>query len=128
MTGDDRPDFDRVAFRKASLDLEAGDLTFVANGMLTKVHRAGTCAGEHCWVHNPTSDWPLAGCPVYWSAANRMAYRVCSHDVLHPDVDAVVYANRGRTMSARRQIQRGDPEWHPDCDGCCQGAPRDSRR
>ena len=107
------------ALLAASLDLASGDLTFVSNGLLTKVHPADRCAGEHCWVHRPTPGWTLAGAPVYWSQARRLAYRQCTHGVLHPDVDAVAYANRFRTNYVGRQPRKSDAEWHPECDGCC---------
>lgn len=104
-----------------SLDLAELDLVFVTNGLLTKVHPREACEvrGGNCWVHNPTSDWPLAGRPVVWSASRRMAYRVCEHDVAHPDVDAVAFATRHRTNYLGRETLESDPEWH-SCDGCCR--------
>lgn len=110
----------RTPHHDALLDLAAGDLVAVANGTLTRVHPTESCASQRCWVHHPTTDWPLAGAPVYWSPTTRVAYRVCEHAVLHPDIDAVAYANRGRTNYSGRQVREGDAEWHPACDGCCR--------
>lgn len=103
-----------------SLDLATRDLTIVANGVLRKVHTREVCEsrGGRCWVHDPTPDWPLAGRPVVWSAGRRMAYRQCEHDALHPDIDALSFANRHRTNYAGRVARESDPEWH-ECDGCC---------
>lgn len=109
-----------------SLELAALDLVSVSNGILTKVHPPESCAARqgNCWVHDPTSDWPLAGRPVVWSTARRMAYRLCDHDVLHPDVDAVAFANRYRTNYSGREVRESDPAWHR-CDGCCQAEGED---
>jgi len=83
---------DQAIIAAASLDLAAGDLVAVHNGILTKVHSASLCAGEHCWVHNPSphhmSTWPI------WSARSRTALRICPHDFDHPDPDDVTYNAR----------------------------------
>lgn len=54
-----------------------------------------------------------------WSERRRMEYRLCEHDVAHPDVDAVAFATRYRTNYAGRETRESDPEWH-ECDGCCR--------
>lgn len=59
----------------AELDLAAGELVAVKNGVLTKVHRASLCTGEHCWVHNP-SVHHMATWPIYWNASSHAALRV----------------------------------------------------
>lgn len=112
----------QAAMLADSLDLATRDLISVANGILTKVHTRDVCEarGDGCWVHDPTSDWPLAGRPVVWSEGRRMAYRLCEHDVPHPDVDAIAYATRYRTHYPGRETRENDPEWH-ECDGCCRG-------
>lgn len=119
---------DQLAMLADSRDLTTLDLVSVTNGILTKVHQPEDCEvrGGNCWVHDPTPDWPLAGRPVVWSARRRMAYRLCEHDLAHPDVDAFAYATRYRTNYAGRRTRESDPEWH-ECDGCCrEEAPRDS--
>lgn len=111
---------DQAVMLADGLDLTALDLVFVSNGILTKVHTREACEGRegNCWVHDPTPDWALAGRPVVWSANRRMAYRLCEHDVAHPDIDAIAFANRYRTNYSGRAIRQSDPEWH-HCDGCC---------
>lgn len=110
---------DEAAMLADALDLEhGGDLVAVGNGIMRNVHRVGRCGGQNCWVHNPSPDWPLAGRPVYWDARRRMAYRLCEHDLLHPDIDAAAYAERYTTRYPGRGTRPGDPSFH-NCDGCC---------
>jgi hypothetical protein len=95
----------------AAQDLAAGDMLAVANGILTKVHPAGTCAGPHCWVHNP-SPHHMVTWPVRWRDDKSVAERVCEHGLGHPDPDDVTYNLRsGRDVRVH------------GCDGCCGSAP-----
>ncbi|MDO7868159.1 hypothetical protein [Nocardioides jiangxiensis] len=114
-------DFTRaqIDMLRAQMDLAAGDLVFVANGILRKVHKSDQCEGRHlaCWVHSP-SDWPLSVAPVYWDGSAGRAYRLCEHDVLHRDLDDYRWQTRGSTKHA------GMPPWccpdNGDC-ACCRG-------
>lgn len=88
-------------------ELSAAELTMIANGALTRVHRAGTCAGEYCWVHKP-SPHHMLGWPVAWRGDKSTAERICPHGVGHPDPDDLAYNQRlGRDVSIHA------------CDGCC---------
>ena len=103
-----------------ALDLTQFDATTVENGVMTRVHSPEACVLRSigCWIHRPTPDWPLAGRPVYYEARTAVAYRQCEHGVLHPDIDAVRYLERGITRYQGRGVRPGDPSYHPQCDGC----------
>jgi hypothetical protein len=97
---------EQASIAAASLDLAAGDLVAVHNGILTKVHPASLCAGEPSWVHNPSAHH-MSTWPIYWNAGSRTAVRICSHDFDHPDPDDVAYNEGvGRDVSKH------------ECDGC----------
>lgn len=90
------------------LELESGDVALVENGFLSRVHSASKCAGENCWVHNP-SPTHMATWPINWRDDNRTAERLCEHGVGHPDLDDVTYnARLGRDTTIH------------GCDGCCE--------
>lgn len=110
---------DQAAMLADALDLERLGVVAVANGTMTRVHPEDRCAGQPCWIHNPTQNWSLTGRPVYYRAETRMAYRTCEHDVLHPDIDSLAWTSRGTTKYAGREIGPGDPAWH-ECDDCCE--------
>jgi hypothetical protein len=55
--------------------------------VLTNVHAATTCSGAYCTIHK-RSDHPMRGLEQTW-AGGRM-WRICSHEVLHPDPDDYV--------------------------------------
>ena len=102
------PNPEEVSMMADALDLAFGDMTMIANGVLTRVHPAGACAGEHCWVHNP-SPTHMVSWPVRWRADKRTAERICSHDVGHPDRDDVAFNARfGRDVAIH------------SCDGWCE--------
>lgn len=94
----------------AQLDLAHGDVVGVANGLLTKVHPPERCAGESCWMHNP-SEHHMSTWPTRWHGTGEPSERVCPHDLGHPDPDDVALFYR------RRQFIRGH-----QCDGCCIAA------
>lgn len=62
--------------------------------------------GYRCCVHAPSAH-PLRAAPLRWSDGQRVMYRLCVHDVLHPDPDDL-------------RVRFGFyPREHP-CDGCCR--------
>ncbi len=91
----------------AALDLAAGGIVAIGNGMLTRVHPPELCAGTACWVHSP-SVHHMTGWPLHWRADKATAERVCEHGIGHPDPDDAGYhARAGRDVSIH------------GCDGCC---------
>jgi hypothetical protein len=72
--------------------------------IMSNVHGANQCRGEHCGIHRPSNhhmlDWVQA-----WHF-DRMV-RVCEHDIGHTDPDSFM----------------GDCAF--DCDGCCVPATPD---
>lgn len=90
-----------------ALDLAAGGMTALDNGVLTRVYSPTACAGEHCWVHDP-SPTHMVTWPVRWRPDKQTAERMCPHNIGHPDPDDVAFnALLGRNVSAH------------GCDGCC---------
>ena len=102
------PNPEEVSMMADALDLAAGDMTMVNNGILTRVHSPGACAGENCWVHNPSPTHMITW-PVRWRAEKRTAERLCPHRIGHPDPDDVAY----NLMLGRDVSSHG-------CDGCCE--------
>lgn len=104
MTDDLTPDHSET-------DPPTGDVTAVVNGILTNVHRPSVCAGQHCWVHNPSQHHMVAW-PVLWREDKTTAERVCEHGLGHPDPDDADYNRRqGRDVTVH------------GCDGCCGVTP-----
>ncbi len=100
----------------AALDLaSAQDVTFVGNGVLSRVHSEQACSGRHCWIHNP-SEHPLASASVVWDERRRTAYRVCEHAIVHEDPDDQWFRRRFRTHHAGLARL---PNPAANCDGCC---------
>ena len=91
-----------------ALDLETRDIALVQNGMLTRVHSRSACTGRNCWIHNP-SESPLSDRQVVWRADKRIAERICTHGIGHPDPDDVEY---NRTIGRDTSVH--------GCDGCCE--------
>jgi len=110
MTAEDAAQFDspeHTSIAAAARDLASGDLVAVRGGILTKVHRAGLCAGTNCWVHNP-SEHHMVTWQIDWRERKRTAERLCPHGIGHPDPDDVAFnARSGRDVVAH------------SCDGCC---------
>lgn len=77
--------------------------------LLTKTHLAGTCAGEHCTIHD-RSDHALRSFPQHWRSDRAIMERVCPHGVGHPDPDDCKLAGPD-----------GYVESVHGCDGCCLG-------
>lgn len=97
----------RAEMTASSQALANGDVTFVANGLMTNVHPPSDCAGSACWVHAP-SEHHMVAWPVRWREDKRIAERVCRHGTGHPDPDDLDYQRRhGRDVSMH------------GCDGCC---------
>lgn len=86
----------------------------VSNGVLTNVHPASACVGEHCPIHNP-SEHPLTDAPLLWRSDRGLMERTCKHGIGHPDPDDIAYKERkfGREFA--------DAESVHGCDGCCSG-------
>ena len=98
---------EHASMAAAALNLATRDLVAVQGGILTNVHRAGQCVGEHCWIHNP-SEHHMVAWPMSWRADKRTAERVCPHGIGHPDPDDVAFNARiGRGVTIH------------GCDGCC---------
>lgn len=111
----DVPSDDELDLLRAGMDLAAGGVTAVVNGLLTKVHAPSRCVGEHCWVHDP-SDHHMVTWPVRWRDDRRIAERVCEHGVGHPDPDDAAFHRRhGRDVTVH------------GCDGCCGLRPPGGR-
>ena len=104
------PKPEEVSMLADELDLAAGDMTVLENGILTRVHPSGACAGENCWVHNPSPSH-MKSWPVRWRADKRTAERMCPHKIGHPDPDDLAFNLR----------LRHDVPAHT-CDGCCHTA------
>ena len=101
---------EQASIGAAALNLATTDLIAVQGGILTNVHGAAQCAGEFCWVHNP-SEHHMLSWPIRWRADKGTAERACVHGVGHPDPDDVAYNLRvGRDVSVH------------GCDGCCTTA------
>lgn len=78
---------------------------------LTNVHPEGTCAGEHCVLHNPSNhsmrEWEMTAGYV---AGYVMMYRVCEHGALHNDPDSQAFVENALDVYLSAPA---------DCDGCC---------
>ena len=87
--------------------------------ILQNVHPAGTCALEHCCIHNP-SDHPLRGAPLAWMGPPiRSMARVCEHGLHHPDPDDLAFKAATLdwiTMEAITSVHLVAE----NCDGCCR--------
>lgn len=91
----------------ASINFATRDVVALQSGVLTNVHPASSCAGRHCWIHNP-SEHHMVTWPVDWRSDKGTAERICPHSIGHPDPDDVAYhAGLGRDVSVH------------GCDGCC---------
>lgn len=82
--------------------------------VLVNVHLPGTCAGEHCVVHNP-SDHVMRDFPTHWRGDRQLMERICPHGVGHPDPDHITATRK------LRGDRYADAEGVHGCDGCCRG-------
>lgn len=91
-----------------------GGLVALENGVLTNVHEQSECDGRDrwwgCWLHDPRPH-SLDRAPVRWRSDRRIAERVCSHGVGHPDPQEIIRC---------REVEQRDVETHACC-GCCGG-------
>ena len=63
---------------------------------IVRVHTEGTCAGEHCAIHNP-SDHVMNRYPRVMShEIGALVERVCPHGAHHPDSDSLAYMIEAR--------------------------------
>jgi hypothetical protein len=81
-------------------------------GTVVLVHDEGSCVGEHCVLHNPSSH-ALSDAPLRWSASLSRMERICEHGFPHPDPDGIAAARILRGHEAARE------ESVHGCDGCC---------
>lgn len=72
--------------------------------------------GEPCSFHNP-SVHPLALAPIQYVASVGLG-RVCHHEVVHPDADALIKQRAEYPMYAKSVERIHDAK----CCGCCRGA------
>jgi hypothetical protein len=80
--------------------------------VLLNVHTSEQCVGQHCVIHNPSQHHMITW-PAEWDNDAKQVWRVCPHDLLHPDPDGLTHL---RTRSALIRLGLG---LHY-CDGCCQ--------
>lgn len=93
------------------------DLFTDDNDVVWRVHKAATCEGSYCAIHNP-SDHPLKDTRrvLRWPDPFSMkptgfVERICEHGVGHSDPDSVAFHNSNGLMGTGVH----------GCDGCCRG-------
>lgn len=94
------------------------------------VHPEGTCALEHCVVHNP-SGHHMRGWKTHWRQDRGIMERICPHGIGHPDPDDMAFhAHRiqqearnledlGMQEEAVRALDEIEGLGVHGCDGCC---------
>lgn len=88
------------------------EFTLSDGRVLVNVHEPEDCAGEFCWIHNP-SDHVMRAFPVHWRSDRSLAERICPHGIGHPDPDHIDWVERVRGPdTAYYEAIHG-------CDGCC---------
>lgn len=94
------------------------DVVVLATGDLLVVHTAAQClTSDACVIHSPSAH-PLRDAPLVWDEALGLMFRRCVHGKVHPDPDAVEFANL--TVAARRSFPMlAYDGWHPCCTGRC---------
>jgi len=70
--------------------------------LLSSVHKADTCRGTFCTIHNP-SEHPLSLAPQKWSDIYGVMLRECKHRKFHVDAD-----------ETSKRVKKA-----PFCIGCC---------
>lgn len=101
------------------LGLDSGDLDVILlhDGTTMQTHGPARCLGPNCCIHNP-SEHPLRTAPLAWVPEMKMMFRVCEHDSMHPDPDALAFNTQMALMGLRANFYDG---WHPCCtQTCCQ--------
>lgn len=98
---------------------QRNDAVFLPDGTLLQTHPASRCTGSFCSIHNP-SDHPLRDAPQLWDPHFRSIYRMCTHGVIHPDVDDFAY----KVRSGLSHILLAFLGAHV-CDDCCRWPPTD---
>lgn len=90
-----------------------GDVVLEDGGKLYNVHNPASCAPGFCSLHRP-SDHLMKDFPRTWR--KRLVYRVCSHQVAHPDPDALAWMHETLGGVAAMRAER-----HLCCGfACCQ--------
>ena len=94
-----------------------GDLTFLHDGRLMKVHGSDECSGPNCCIHNP-SDHPLKDAPLSWRSDHVLMERICEHGIGHPDPDDLDHWRRqiGHLPQSEKFLTARAEH---SCDGCC---------
>jgi hypothetical protein len=82
-----------------------------------RVHGSAQCAGSACCIHNPSNHhmktWPL----VFVPGPHSGGYRVCEHQVVHPDPDSQAYLiSQGEPFALLAMLTH---KTVLSCDGCC---------
>lgn len=98
------------------LGLDSGqrDVLVLHDGTTMQTHGPARCFGEHCCIHKP-SDHPLKSAPLTWNPDMKIMFRVCEHDQIHPDPDAMDF-HLAMALAGLRVFYDG---WHPCCDAIC---------
>lgn len=91
------------------------DMISLHDGRILQVHGADQCRLEHCCIHNP-SDHPLKDRPLSWSQPIHTMFRMCEHDLPHPDPDDLEY--KAATLDFGLLEAITSTHIH-HCDGCC---------
>ena len=74
-------------------------------------HDLSECRFSPCTLHSPSTH-ALVGKPIVWDPYRWLFMRGCSHDLLHPDVDAVAWLRATRTNEVADTLSTHD------CCGC----------
>lgn len=81
-------------------------VTLIGGERLVNVHDPADCWGQRCAIHR-TTDHHMKDWPQHFGQVSKIMYRICEHDVLHPDPDDW-------------SVHQGTRSAAHDCDGCCQ--------
>jgi hypothetical protein len=94
------------------------DTIMLHNGTWMRTHGISVCFGKNCCIHNP-SNHPLKDAPLYWLRDLGLMFRMCEHDSIHPDPDALDF-HQMLAFIGRADFYDG---YHPCCDShCCNEA------
>jgi hypothetical protein len=90
------------------------DIVAMTDGtVLANIHTADQCSGQHCCIHHP-SGHHMATWTHRWDSTDKQMWRVCPHQMLHPDPDDLGF-HIGRYGEWEGRVLFTHP-----CDGCCQ--------
>lgn len=83
-------------------------------GQMLTTHRAGTCIGYWCPIHN-TSPHHMRTWNQTFDPMSKVMFRECQHGQLHPDPDDPFEFAAARDHAI-------------DCDGCCKPSKHITRK